>query len=98
MARIFEKYRDKGLAFLSVNVQWDKEGPAKQFVEQYRLPFPVGRDADGRIAALYGVESTPTTLFIGKDGKLAERQVGAPDDVRELEAGLERRINRLLAS
>jgi peroxiredoxin len=83
---------------LSVNVSWDKEGPAKMFVEQYRLPFPVGRDADGRIAALYGVESTPLSLFIGKDGKLVERLEGAPDDVRQIEAGLERRVTWLLAN
>jgi len=83
---------------LSVNVEWDREGPAKKFVEQYRLPFPVGRDADGRIGRLYGVDSTPMSLFISKDGKLVERLVGAPDDVREIEAGLERRVTWLLAS
>ena len=83
---------------MSVNVSWDTEGPAQKFVEQYRLPFPVGRDADGRIGALYGVESTPMSLFIGKDGKLVERLVGAPDDVREIESGLERRVTWLLAS
>jgi peroxiredoxin len=79
-------------------VDWDKEALARQFVEQYRLPFPVGRDSDGRIGRLYGVDSTPLTLFIGKDGKLVERVVGAPEDTRELEAGLERRVNWLLAS
>jgi len=83
---------------LSVNVSWDTEGPAQKFVEQYRLPFPVGRDTDGRIGALYGVESTPMSLFIGKDGKLVERLVGAPDDVREIEAGLERRVTWLLGN
>lgn len=83
---------------MSVNVEWDREGPAKKFVEQYRLPFPVGRDADGRIGALYGVDSTPMSFFISKDGKLVERLVGAPDDVQELEAGLERRLNWLLGS
>lgn len=83
---------------MSVNVEWDREGPAKKFVEQYRLPFPVGRDADGRIGSLYGVDSTPMTFFINKDGKLVERLVGAPDDVREIEAGLERRVSWLLAS
>jgi peroxiredoxin len=83
---------------LSVNVSWDKEGPAKSFVERYRLPFPVGRDSDGRIGALYGVESTPMSFFISKDGKLVERQVGAAEDVQQIEAGLERRITWLLGS
>lgn len=83
---------------MSVNVSWDKEGPAQKFVEQYRLPFPVGRDADGRIGDLYGVDSTPMSFFINKDGKLVERLVGAPEDIREIEAGLERRVTWLLAS
>ena len=95
---MYEKYRDKGLAFLSVNVSWDKEADAKRFVEQYRLSFPVGRDADGRIAGLYGVEATPATFFIGKDGKVASRVDGAPEDTAAIKAGLEQRIEKLLAS
>lgn len=95
---MYEKYRNKGLAFLSVNVVWDREGPAKKFVEDYRLPFPVGRDADGRIGSLYGVDATPTTLFIGKDGKLVDRIDGAPEQVEEIKAGLEVRIEKLLAN
>jgi peroxiredoxin len=85
------------VVFLSVNVTWDHEAPAKKFAEEYHLPFPVGRDADGRIGDLYGVEATPTTLFIGKDGKLRERLEGAPDDAQAIEAGFEQRINWLLA-
>jgi hypothetical protein len=38
------------------------------------------------------------SFFISKDGKLVERLVGAPDDVLEIEAGLERRLNWLLGS
>jgi len=85
------------VVFLSVNVSWDQEAPAKKYAEEYHLPFPVGRDADGRIGDLYGVEATPTTLFIGKDGKLRERLEGAPDDAKAIEAGFEQRINWLLA-
>ncbi len=66
-------------------------------MEEYHLPFLVGRDADGRIGDLYGIEATPITLFIGKDGKLRERLEGAPNEVKAIEAGLEERINWLLA-
>ena len=80
---------------------WDKEGLAKKFVEEYRLPFPVGREREvrvgdkvnGEVTLLYGVEATPTTLFIGKDGKLLERLEGALD-----EAQFDQRINWLLAT
>jgi peroxiredoxin len=80
------------LALLSVNVSWDTESGARKFVEEYPLPFPVGRDSDARIATLYGVESTPSTFFIGKDGKI----VGRVDGEME-ETAFEQRINSLLA-
>jgi peroxiredoxin len=77
---------------VSVNVSWDTESGAKKFVEEYRLPFPVGRDWNGRIGGIYGVDSTPNTLFIGKDGKIVAR-VNAEMD----EAAFEQRITSLLA-
>jgi hypothetical protein len=61
-------------------------------VEEYRLPFPVGRDADGRIGSLYSMEATPISVFIAKDGKLVERHEGELD-----EAAFEHRIEKLLA-
>jgi len=94
---MYQKYRPKGVVFLSINVSWDHDGPAMKFVEDHHLPFSVGRDADGHIGDLYGIDSTPTTLFIGKDGNLRERLEGAPEDVKAIEAGLEQRINWLLA-
>jgi peroxiredoxin len=94
---MFEKYRDKGVAFVSVNVSWDTESAAKNFVENNHLTFPVGRDGDARIAGLYGVESTPTTFFIDKDGKLVERVEGAPDDVIAIRDAIDRRLEKLLA-
>jgi hypothetical protein len=66
-------------------------------VQEHHLPFLVGRDADGRIGELYGIEATPTTLFIGKDGKLRERVEGASEDAKAIEAELEQRIDGLLA-
>ena len=95
---MYQKYRDKGVAFLSINVTWDREGPAKDFVEKYHLTMPVGRDADARIGTLYGVESTPATFYIDKDGKLADHVSGAPEDLEAIKNGIEYRIDKLLAS
>lgn len=56
------------------------------------MPFPVGRDAGGRIGRLFDVEATPTSLFIAKDGKLVER---IEKEIEE--AAFEQRVNSLLA-
>ena len=93
MAKLYARYSGKSLAFVSVNVSWDTEGGAKKFVEEYHLPFPVGRDANGAITSRYGVDATPNTFFIGKDGKIVGRVDG---ELEETELDL--RINSLLAS
>jgi cytochrome c biogenesis protein CcmG/thiol:disulfide interchange protein DsbE len=93
LAKLYARYRDKGLQLLSVNVSWDTESGAKKFIEEYRLPFPIGRDANGVIATNYGVDSTPNTFFIGKDGKIAGRVDGEMEETE-----YEKRINSLLAS
>jgi len=56
------------------------------------LPFPVGRDSDGRIGSLFSVEATPASLFIAKDGKLVERVEAEIE-----EAAFEQRVTSLLA-
>jgi peroxiredoxin len=95
---MYQKYRSKGVAFLSINVVWDKDKPAKEFIEEYKLSFPVGRDADGKIGDLYGVEAVPTTLLIGKDGKLVDRVEGAPEGLEEMQASFEKRIGGVLGT
>jgi len=36
---VYEKYHSKGFELLSVNASWDKDAPARKFVEDHRLPF-----------------------------------------------------------
>ena len=76
------------MVFVGVNVQWDKDQLARMFVGVYKVPYPVGRDAAGTIGGLYRVEATPTTFFIGKNGKVIERVEGemeAPDITKHIE-------------
>lgn len=79
------------MALLTINVSWDKEQLARTFIEVYRVTYPVGRDASGAIGGLYGIEATPTSVFIDKAGRLVERHEGALD-----EAGFRRRIAAML--
>jgi len=60
-------------------------------VERYQLPFPVGR-ADASIEGPYGVKSTPTSIFIDRNGVVVENHVGALSKEQ-----FERQIEDLLA-
>jgi len=72
-------------------VSWDKDQLARIFLEVYKVTYPVGRDASGTIGKLYGVEATPTSVFIDKAGRLLERHEGGLD-----EAEFRQRIDALL--
>jgi cytochrome c biogenesis protein CcmG/thiol:disulfide interchange protein DsbE len=92
MVRMYERYRDKGLAVVSINVIWDAADEAKRFVETYHLPYPVGLDGSGAIGGAYGVDATPTTFFIDRSGVVRARQDGEGS-----EAEIAKRIDALLA-
>jgi protein-disulfide isomerase len=61
------------------------------FMGVYKVTYPVGRDASGSIGKMYGVEATPTSVFIDKAGRLVEQYEGGLD-----EAEFRQRIDALL--
>lgn len=62
----------RGEGFLLVGIEADgKPEEVRAFVAKHGLAFPVVADSDGALKKLYGVESFPTTVFIGADGKVA---------------------------
>jgi hypothetical protein len=72
-------------------VHWDSDAGARQFVDRHRLPFPVGRDGGAAIGTPYGVDATPASMFIDRNGILVEQKTGGMD-----EGEFEQRIGKLL--
>jgi len=60
--------------FLGVFVM-SKDEEIKKFVETYKMTFPVGRE--NGIAGILGVKGIPSTVFVGKDGRIIKRHNGA---------------------
>lgn len=58
----------------------DKEDAARKFVQVFRIPYAAGRDATGQLEKLYNVGGTPTTFFIGRDGRILETHEGMMDE------------------
>ena len=79
------------MAVLGINVSWDKDQLARMFMGVYKVTYLVGRDASGSIGKMYGVEATPTSVFIDKAGRLVEQHEGGLD-----EAEFRQRIDALL--
>jgi len=91
MVRMYQRYRDKGVAFVSVSVTWDTQPDAKRFAERYHLPYPVGFDVSGAVGGAYGVDATPTTVYIDRNGIIGARQDGERG-----EAEIVQQIDKLL--
>lgn len=81
------RYADKGVAF--VGIAWNDEDYAvREFVREYRVPYTVALDPDGRIFVDYGTTGVPETFFIDREGRLARKWVG-PIGAGQLGAVLE---------
>ena len=71
----WQKYRDRGVVFLGVNIQ-DKEEDARAFMKEFGITYLNGRDASGKIAVDYGVWGIPESFFIDGQGRITYKHVG----------------------
>ena len=72
------EYSDFGVTFLAVNTQ-DEQGQALSYLNRYGASpeTTYGLDEGSRAAFAYGVAGLPETFFIGPDGTIVDKFVGA---------------------
>ncbi len=65
------RYSDRGLVILSCT----QEDPliVEPLIRRLGVPYPVFVDLDGQTAALFAVETVPTVLVYGRDGRTVYR-------------------------
>jgi tetratricopeptide (TPR) repeat protein len=83
---VYETYDDTSdVTFLTVNTSWnDTKARARALVAKNDYTFPLYWDAGGRVADAFGVRSVPTTVLIGKDGRVQYHETGfSPDRYEE---------------
>lgn len=88
-----EELGPQGFTVLAVNVDRDPE-KARRFLERHPVRYPSASDPEGRLPALYGVPTMPTSYLIDRKGtvRLVHRGFRRSD----LET-LRREIHALLA-
>ncbi len=72
----YRRFQGQDVAF--VGIAWnDTDAEVRKFVEQYKVQYPVARDANATIAVGgYGVTGVPETFFIDRDGRLTQKWLG----------------------
>ena len=78
------------VAFVGVNAG-DTDGHARAFLRDHYIPYPSYTDPDDKIAQEIGVRAgLPTTVFYGRDGKVAFVHQGQYRDEAALTADVKR--------
>lgn len=93
LAHTYARYAPQGFETLAVSMREDPPLAVIRFAQSRRLPFPVVMDQTGDFAARFdGVEFTPTSVLIDRQGRIVARWVGQLDMPR-LEMTLERLLD-----
>ena len=78
--RTWRRFSDSDFLLVGVDIQ-DTVEDGLAYIREFDLTFPNGIDVDGKITVEYGVIGLPVTFFIGADGIVKGRWVGAlPED------------------
>jgi thiol-disulfide isomerase/thioredoxin len=88
LVALYKRYnKPNGLVIIGVScdlLQGEGLSAVAPFVEKFQINYPVAL-ADEALVDSLGVEAIPTTLFVGPDGKIISRIVGAgrPGEITE---------------
>jgi len=90
MNNIQAKYKDKGFTVISVNLDAE-QSLAKKFLVINPATFDVIYDPKGKIAKHFKIQGMPSSMIIGRDGKIKSRHTGffnkkIPEYQQEIEA------------
>jgi len=77
--RLYQRYRDRGLEVLAVNLDILSTAGVEAFVTEVKLTFPVLLDPQWSAARTYRVVGVPTTYLIDRAGRVVVRETGARD-------------------
>ena len=94
MNQLKARYADKGLEIVAVNLD-KKRDDVDIFLAQVPVQFTIALDASGDSARRYEVRGMPSSVIIGRDGKVFASHMGFRSDDRD---EIEQRIASALAA
>lgn len=78
MKQLYEDHHDEGLEIVAVSVD-KNHSSATDFLNKYKVAFPIVFDSTGDLAERYNLEAMPTSFIYGRDGKLTSVHLGFRD-------------------
>jgi cytochrome c biogenesis protein CcmG, thiol:disulfide interchange protein DsbE len=73
--RSYALYQARDVVF--VGIAWnDNDGQVRKFVDQYKIPYAIALDPEGKIAIDLGITGVPETYLIDAQGNLTQKWIG----------------------
>ena len=71
----WQKVKDKNMIFIGVALQ-DLDKNSLEFLKEFEVTYPNGKDESGKIAVDYGTWGIPESFFIDPQGRITYKHVG----------------------
>lgn len=82
MQEYYEKYKkEDNVEIVGVNLTFEREKVERveQFLESYKITFPILLEPDASVASIYKIITIPSTFMIDTDGRIQKQIVGPLD-------------------
>lgn len=93
LKKIHDANSAKGFEVVGVSVDESDVDSVKQFVSEQKMQYPVALDPQGKIAVILNTSVLPTTVLVGRDGRILWKKYGP---ILENDAELKSAIEKAL--
>lgn len=90
--KAYDKFHDQGFEVVGISLDVEKDR-LQQFTKQRKMPWPEffdGKRWENKLAVKYGVDSTPTSYLLDRDGKIIAKLSGSDDLETEVAKALKK--------
>ena len=93
LQRMHDQYGKRGFEVVGVSVDESGIEAVREFVTEQKMTYPIVLDPQGKLADLMAASVLPTTVLIGRDGKIVWKKVGAIlEGDQELQSAIEKAL------
>ncbi len=75
MSQLYDRYKDKGLVIVAINLDKNKQ-LAEDFISDFSPPFIIAYDPAGKTAEAFKVPAMPSSYLVGPDGTILYSHAG----------------------
>ncbi len=93
LQRIHDQYGSRGFEVVGVSVDESGIESVRDFVTEQKMTYPVVLDPQGKLADVLSTSVLPTTVLVGRDGKIVWKKVGPIlEGDQELKSAIEKAL------